>query len=176
MTFTLAMLLLCLVAASACLGQKDQPLLLQHPTLSQTEIAFAFAGDLWIVDRQGGDAIRLTTGTGNESDPIFSPDGKQVAFAGEYNGNPDVYVVSVSGGVPRRLTYHPGKDTAIGWTPDGRQVLFRSDRSSFSEANRLFTMPLQGTFPSEVPLPMAEEASYSPDGSRLAYVPLAGPG
>jgi tricorn protease len=132
---------------------------------------FQFAGSLWTVSREGGDARRLTTG-GHERHPIFSPDGSLVAFTGEYDGNPDVYLVSASGGVPRRLTYHPGADSALGWTPDGRQVLFQSYRASFaSGAPRLFTIPIDGAFPTEVPLPRAAEGSFSADGSRLAYVP-----
>jgi tricorn protease len=139
--------------------------------VSQTQIVFQFAGSLWTVSREGGDARRLTTG-GHEGHPIFSPDGSLVAFTGEYDGNPDVYLVPASGGVPRRLTYHPGPDSALGWTPDGKQVLFRSDRASFTGgALRLFTIPIDGAFPTEVPLPRAAEGSFSADGSRLAYVP-----
>ena len=116
---------------------------------------------------------RLTAAPGTETDPVFSPDGSQLAFTGEYDGNTDVYLVPASGGVPRRLTYHPGLDAAVGWSPDGMQILFRSSRSSFSFGfNRLFTVSQGGGFPSEIPLPRAEDGSYSPDGSRMAYVPL----
>ena len=160
------------VAISLGLGQTEKPLLLQKPALSRTHLVFVYADDLWIAGREGGEAKRLTTGVGTETDPRFSPDGTTVAFTGEYDGNVDVYVVSAAGGVPRRLTYHPGQDVALGWTPDGKQVLFRSSRSSHSGFGRLFTMPLEGGFPSELPLPMGEEASFSADGSRLAYAPL----
>ena len=150
------------------------PLLMQHPTLSTTRIAFSYAGDLWTVSRTGGEAIRLTTGVGAEIDPYFSPDGRLLAFTGEYDGNIDVYVVPASGGVPRRLTYHPGVDRAAGWTPDGKQVLFVSGRNSYSNRfGRLFTMPLDGASAAEVPLPMGYEGAYSPDGTQLAYVPVA---
>lgn len=155
-------------------GQAEKPLLLQQPTVSRTHIVFAFAGDLWIVGRDGGEARRLTTGAGLETRPCFSPDGQVIAFTGEYDGNVDVYVVPAAGGVPRRLTYHPGPDVVVGWTPDGKQVLFRSSRHSHSARfSRLFTIPLGGGFPTELPLPMAEEGVYSPDGSRLAYLPIA---
>ncbi len=158
--------------ASICRGQSDN-LLLRTPTVSRTQIAFSYAGDLWIVSREGGEAKRLTTGPGLETDPVFSPDGSQIAFTGEYDGNVDVFVVSVAGGVPRRLTYHPGDDRAVGWTPDGKQVLFRSPRNSYSGGvRRLFTVPVGGGFPTEVPLDRAEEGSYSPDGLRMAYVPI----
>ena len=158
-------------AASASFAQAGKQLLLKKPTLSKSQVAFSYAGDLWIVGREGGDAIRLTTGTGVETDPVFSPDGSMIAFTGEYDGNVDVYVVVAAGGVPRRLTYHPGLDTAVGWAPDGKQVLFRSGRNNPFPVPRLFTISVDGGFPAEVPLPMADQGSYSPDGSRLAYVP-----
>ncbi|MBI3684018.1 MAG: PD40 domain-containing protein [Acidobacteria bacterium] len=154
------------------LAGAGKPLLLQSPTINQTHIVFVHADDLWIVAREGGEARRFTTGIGSERDPIFSPDGSLVAFTGEYDGNTDVFVVPAQGGVPRRLTYHPGPDNAAGWTPDGKRVLFRSSRNSSPAGSRLFTIPVEGGFPSEVALPLAAEGAYSPDGSRLAYVPL----
>ncbi|HSM85067.1 MAG TPA: hypothetical protein VLT16_02890, partial [Candidatus Limnocylindrales bacterium] len=147
------------------------PLLLQHPTVSQSQIAFAYAGDLWTVSREGGDAHLLTSGEGAKDGPVFSPDGSMIAFTGDYDGNVDVYVMPATGGVPRRLTYHPGVDEVVGWTPDGKQVLFRSARNSYSRFDRLFTVPLQGGLPHELPLPMAEFGSFSPDGKHIAYVP-----
>jgi tricorn protease len=160
-----------LLAPAAALGQ-GPPLLLQKPTVNKTHIVFAFADDLWIVPREGGDAQRLTTGPGVETDPMFSPDGQWVAFTGEYEGNTDVYVIPASGGEPRRLTYHPGADQAVGWTPDGKNVLFRSGRNSYSRFGRLFTVPLDSGFCTEVPLPMADYGSYAADGKHMAYVPL----
>jgi len=147
------------------------PLLLQSPTLSKTQIAFAFGGDIWIVSRAGGDAQRLVTGTGTLSRPIFSPDGTLVAYTGNYEGNDGVYVVAATGGEPRRLTYHPGSDVAVGWTNDSRSILFRTTRSSYSRFERLYTVPATGGFPTLLPLPMGVEGSYSPDGTHLAYVP-----
>ncbi len=146
--------------------------LFQKPALSSTKIVFSYGGDLWSVPRDGGDAVRLTAGPGVETDPVFSPDGTQVAFTGEYEGNTDVYVVPASGGTPRRLTYHPGQDFAAGWTPDGKRVLFASVRNNVADGAKLFTMPVEGGFPDEIPLPIAIEGSYSPDGTHLAYVPI----
>jgi tricorn protease len=154
-----------------CAVTNDKPLLLRHPTISRTQIVFSFADDLWSVSREGGDAIRLTTGAGIESEPVFSPDGSQIAFTGEYDGNVDVFVMPASGGTPKRLTYHPAPDRLVGWTPDGKQVIFSSGRSSYSNFSRLFTIPAEGGVETQLPLDRAVECSYSPDGTRLAYVP-----
>src|SRR5712671_7072931 len=104
----------------------NQYALLRKPTVSKTQIAFSYGGDLWIVDRIGGEARRLTSDIGIEIDPIFSPDGSWIAFTGEYDGNEDVYVIPAAGGVTKRLTYHPGADTVNGWSPDGKNVTFIS--------------------------------------------------
>jgi tricorn protease len=144
----------------------------QKPALSATHIVFSYAGDLWSVPRAGGDARRLTTGVGVETDPVFSPDGSLLAFTGEYDGNSDVYVMPAAGGIPKRLTYHPGSDEAVGWTPDGKRVLFSSGRTRANDGPSLFTIPVEGGFPDELPLPIADEGSYSRDGSHLAYVPV----
>jgi tricorn protease len=166
----LVLLTLCL-AAPDCRGA-DAPLLLRHPTISRTEIVFNYAGDLWIVSREGGEARRLTAGVGNETVPHFSPDGTTVAFTGEYQGNRDVYVVPAAGGEPRRLTYHPAEELVRGWTPDGRQVLFSSSANSHTHAtSQLYTVSQAGGLPTLLPLPSGEEAAFSPDGRRLAYVP-----
>ncbi|HEU5334952.1 MAG TPA: PDZ domain-containing protein, partial [Terriglobales bacterium] len=103
----------------------------------------------------------------------FSPDGSLIAFTGEVEGNRDVYLVPAEGGIPRRLTFHPGPDEVLGWTPDGKSILFRSPRnSSIPFIDRLFTMPLSGHgFPNELRLPSGEQASLSPDGTQLTYVP-----
>src|SRR5947209_1630238 len=172
---TFLCLLLLLVATVSSAAQTAKPLLLRHPTLSRTQVAFVYGGDLWVVSREGGDARRLTAGAGLETDPSFSPDGTQIAFTGEYDGNVDVYVVPAEGGVPRRLTYHPAADSVVGWTPDGSRVLFRSSRESYTLFNRLYTIPAGGgpEVMTELPLPTAEEASYSPDGTHVAYVPHA---
>ena len=152
-------------------GADAGPLLLQSPTMSKTQIAFAYGGNIWIVSRSGGDAQLLVTGTGTLSHPIFSPDGSRIAYTGNYDGNDDVYVVAATGGEPRRLTYHPGSDVAVGWTNDGQSVLFRTTRSSYSRFERLYTVPATGGFPTALPLPMGVEGSYSGDGTHLAYVP-----
>lgn len=153
-------------------GSKEKPLLLRQPTINHTHIVFCYASDLWSVSREGGDAVRLTTGMGIEREPVFSPDGSQIAFTGEYDGNVDVFVIPASGGIPRRLTYHPAPDSAVGWTPDGKQVIFASRRASYSGFSRLFTVPAEGGLETQLPLDRAVEGSYSPDGKKLAYVPI----
>jgi tricorn protease len=153
-------------------AEGEGPYLLRKPTVNRAHVVFTCGGDLWSVSRQGGDATRLTSAVGVETDPYFSPDGTQIAFTGEYEGNVDVYVMPAAGGLPKRLTYHPGADQVVGWTPDGKNVLFRSTRNSSSRYSRLFTVPLTGGLPTEVPLPMAFEGSLAPDGARIAYVPL----
>jgi tricorn protease len=164
-------LVLAVASAAAAREEAAKPLLLQTPTLSASEIAFAYGGEIWIAPRSGGEARRLVTGSDRLSGPLFSPDGSLVAYTGDYDDNLDVYVVAAEGGEPRRLTYHPGDDVAIGWTPDGTRVAFRSSRASYADPQQMFTVPVAGGFPTEVPLPRVEEASYSPDGSHLAYEP-----
>jgi len=163
-----------LAVLASSVSATDANYLLRKPALSRSHIVFSFAGDLWSVSREGGDAKRLTTGPGVETDPVFSPDGSRIAFTGEYDGNTDVFVMPASGGTPKRLTYHPREDGAVGWTPDGKRVLFVSTRAAAMDGwiPMLYTIPLEGGFPHEIPLPIAVEGSYSPDGSHLAYVPV----
>jgi tricorn protease len=148
------------------------PLLLQHPSLSATQIAFDYAGEIWTVSRGGGEAERLVSGQLRNSRPVFSPDGSQIAFTGIYDGNADVYVVPAAGGEPRRLTHHPANDEAVGWTPDGARVLFRSLRSTPRDLYQLFTVSTSGGLPDMLPLPSGYDASFSADGKRLAYTPF----
>jgi tricorn protease len=161
-----------LLALSPAPRAAETRLLAQQPALSATQIVFVVAGDLWSVPRQGGDARRLTTGAGVESNPTFSPDGNWIAFTGQYDGNTDVFVVTAEGGVPKRLTWHPAADVALGWSRDGKKVLFSSPRESYSRFNELFLAPLDGGLEEKLPLPAGHEASFAPDAQRIAYVPL----
>ena len=157
--------------ASAFAAAANPPLLLQTPTLSSTQMAFAYGDEIWIAPRSGGDARLLVGGDGLASDPVFSPDGQMLAYTGDYDGIESVYVVPAAGGEPRRLSWHPGKNEVVGWTPDGHSVLFVSHRNSNTDSDHLFTVPMSGGLPSQLPLSMAESGSYSPDGSQLAYSP-----
>ncbi|MCI0494644.1 peptidase S41, partial [candidate division KSB1 bacterium] len=146
---------------------------LSQPVISRDHIAFVYAGDLWVADTDGKNARRLTSDDGIESNPVFSPNGKLIAFSAEYDGNTDVFIVPVEGGVPKRLTWHPGFDIVRGFTPDGSAVLFISARNVFTNRYaQLFTVPVTGGFPESLKIPNANKAAYSPDGKRLAYNPL----
>ena len=164
--------LLCIPLFSTLLfAEASKPVLIRHPTVSRDKIAFCYAGDIWTVARAGGDAQRLTAGVGMKCDPYFSPDGQWIAYTANYYGNDDVFVIPASGGEPRRITYHPSADAALGWTPDGKSILFTSIRASATDPPKLFTVPVEGGFPTELPLPMGSSGSFSPDGSMIAYTP-----
>src|SRR4030042_6416922 len=102
----------------------------RFPDVSATHITFTFAGDIWIVEKEGGLAHRLSSPKGEEQSAKFSPDGSKIAFSGNYDGNQDVYVINTLGGNTDRLTYHPGEDRVIDWHPDGQKVMFLSSRES----------------------------------------------
>jgi len=162
--------LLALGWAGVTRGAEETPLLAHSPTLSKTQVVFAYGEYLWSVPREGGDARQLTTG-GQEGAPVFSPDGKWIAFTGQYDGNVDVFVIPAEGGEPMRLTWHPGVDIATGWTPDGKKVLFHSNRESHADFDRLYTVPVEGGPAEVLPMWRGEAACFSPDGTRIAYVP-----
>ncbi len=162
--------LLAVLAPVAALAQDAGTRLLRMPTISRTQIVFAYASDLWIAPRDGGEARRLTSSPGVESWPHLSPDGRTVAFTGEYAGNKDVYTVSVDGGAPMRLTAHPGADVVRGWTPDGTRILFTSSRDMAPVASpQLYSVASTGGVPDRLPLPRAATATLSPDGASVAY-------
>jgi len=157
--------------ALAAAPAAEQTRLLRSPTVSATGIAFAYANNIWIVERTGGMARRLTSFQGQTSNPHFSPDGKWIAFTGEYAGNQDVYVIPAEGGQPKRLTWHPGGDSVQGWTPDGKSVLFASSRATWapSGAPRFWTVPATGGVEEPMALPRACQGKIAPDGTRIAY-------
>ena len=159
-----------LTCSAASRGAEETLLLAHSPTLSRTQVVFAYGGYLWSVPREGGDARQLTTG-GHEGAPVFSPDGKWIAFTGQYDGNIDVFVIPSEGGEPKRLTWHPGADIADGWTPDGKKVLFHSNRESYADFDRLYTVPVEGGPAEGLPMWRGEAAWFSPDRASIAYVP-----
>jgi tricorn protease len=144
----------------------------RQPDVSATHIAFVYAGDIWVMPKTGGLATRLTSAPGEELFPRFSPDGSQIAFSANYDGNLDVYVVASLGGDPVRLTHHPMDDRVLDWHPDGKRVLFASSRESGRQRfNQFYLVASTGGLPEKLPVPYGEFASFSPDGHELAYVP-----
>jgi tricorn protease len=145
--------------------------LFRYPNISKTQICFVYGGDIWIVPKTGGTAMRLTSSTGEEAYPRFSPDGKTLAFSATYDGNTDAYTMPVTGGVPTRLTWHSMPDRVVDWYPDGSKILIASARESGSQRfNQFYLVPAKGGLPEKLPIPYGELASFSPDGESLAYV------
>jgi tricorn protease len=149
----------------------SQTRLLRTPTVSASQIAFAYANNIWTVPRAGGSAHRVTSFQGQTLNPHFSPDGKWIAFSAEYAGNLDAYVVAADGGEPRRLTWHPGGDLVQGWTSDGKSILFSSARASWAPvgAPRFWTVPATGGIEEPLSLPRGYQGKISADGERIAY-------
>lgn len=144
--------------------------LMRQPNIHGDRIVFVYGGDLWMVGRGGGLATKLTNHIGTEVFPMFSPDGKTVAFTAEYDGNADVFTIPATGGEPTRLTWHPLPDRVASWYPDGRSILFRSPRASFSyRFDRFCRVPVEGGFAEVLPLPVGGPACFSPDGRKIAY-------
>ena len=147
--------------------------LLWQPTISKNAIAFIYAEDLWVANRDGSYPRRITVSEGTESNPVFSADGSMIAFTGQYDGNTDVFVVPAAGGVPKRLTWHPGADLVRDFSPDGKKILFASQRNSFtSRYFQLFTVDIASGAEQQLLIPNAFWASYSPDGNSIAYTTI----
>lgn len=172
----LTCLLLFSVPATLFATDPNDTRMLSQPAISARNIAFIYADDLWVSERDGSNPRRLTVDEGVESNPAFSPDGKTIAFNAEYDGNVDVFIVPVEGGIPERLTWHPGNDVVRGFTTDGKAVLFTSGREVFTNRyTQLFTVSLNGGMPVKLDIPNAFRATYSPDGKQIAYNPISDP-
>src|SRR5512146_2247002 len=160
----------CIVPVS--LTAQSDARLLRQPDVSATQIAFVYAGDIWVAPKAGGVAVRLSSPRGEESFPRFSPDGKEIAFTGDYDGNQDIYVTGAGGGVPRRITHHPAPDRMLDWYPDGQSILFASGMESGRDRfNQLYRVSKAGGLPVKLPVPYGEFAAVSEDGQWLAYMP-----
>ncbi|MEW6735090.1 MAG: PDZ domain-containing protein [Acidobacteriota bacterium] len=157
--------------------------LLRFPHIQGDKIAFVYAGDIWIVDTNGGVARRLTSHKGRELFPKFSPDGKWIAFSAEYNGTRQIYVMSADGGEPKQLTYYNdvgilpprgGFDNQVlGWSPDGKNVLFRANRLPWGDRmGRPYMVPLEGGMETPLAIPESGGGMLSPDGSKMVYTPI----
>ncbi len=144
----------------------------RYPDVSASRITFVYGGDIWVVPKAGGVAIRLSSPPGEELFPRFSPDGSKIAYSANYDGNLDVYVVASLGGEPVRLTHHPMDDRVVGWHPDGKRVLFASSRASGRQRfNQFYLVSVTGGLPERLPVPYGEFGAFSPDGQRFAYMP-----
>ena len=171
-----------LLTACLSLSGQNEARLLRFPAIYGDQIVFSYAGDLYSVNSNGGMARKLTTGVGYEIFPRFSPDGKYIAFTGQYEGNTEVFMIPGEGGNPKRLTYTATltrddigdrmgpNNIVMTWTPDGKNVIYRSRRYSFNDfTGQLFSVPVEGGMSNEIPLSKSGFCSYSPDGSKLAF-------
>jgi tricorn protease len=169
-----------LVAPLAISAQMPEGRLMRFPDIYKDKIVFSYAGDLWLVTSSGGEARRITTDSGLELFPKFSPNGKWIAFTGQYDGNFNVYVMPAEGGEPKQLTFEPEASPApermgpnnmvINWLPDSQHILFLSRRDTYHDwFGRLFTISVDGGLPERLPIDKGGLTSFSPDGSKIAY-------
>lgn len=167
-TFVLA-----LGIASTVLAQIDARML-RYPDVSKTHITFVYGGDIWVVAKDGGVAHRLSSPEGSELFPRFSPDGKTIAFSGNYDGNTDIYTIPTMGGTPVRLTHHGMMDRMVDWHPRGKRVLYASSMSSGRQRyNQFYLTSSEGGMPEKLPLPYAEFGDFSPDGEQIAFLTIS---
>ena len=149
---------------------QDQTLLLRDPALSASHIAFVYAGDIWLADRNGANPRQLTSHPADEVNPVFSPDGSMIAFSANYDGNRDVYVVPVAGGQPRRLTWNPSDDNVLDWSPDGTAVAFASTREvNRGRSAQLYRVSVDGGLPQKQMEARIFRGRYDASGRRFAY-------
>jgi tricorn protease len=147
--------------------------MMRYPAVSAAQIAFTYAGDIWVAPKTGGVAVRLSSPRGEERFPRFSPDGAEIAFSAEYDGNEDIYVMPVGGGVPRRVTHHGSPDRLLGWYPDGKSILYATTMTSYKDRfNQLYRVSAKGGLPEKLPMPYGEFGAISPD-NQLAYTPIS---
>lgn len=144
--------------------------LFRYPDVSATQIAFVYGGDLWVADKAGGTASRLSSPAGEEMFPRFSPDGKTIAFSGNYDGNMDIYTISVQGGIPIRITHHGMSDRLLDWYPDGKHLLYASSAESGKQRfSQLYKVAAAGGLPEKLPLAYGEFGTLSADGKHIAF-------
>ena len=171
-------LVLALVAFAAPAASAQEPIrFARTPDISPDgkTVAFSYLGDIWTVEAIGGVARPVTMHEAHDINPVFSPDGKYLAFSSNRHGSYDVFVVPAVGGKPRRLTYDSGHDMVTGWTPDGKNVVFFSTRgTAFPANNDCYTVPAEGGAEKKLPLFEGKEAHFSPSGTAVAFT--RGPG
>ncbi len=161
----------CVVSAS--LQAQVDARMLQYPDVSQTHIVFSYAGDLWVVPKEGGTALRLSSPRGQELYPHFSPDGSRIAYSANYDGNLEIYVIPTMGGMPKRITYHSMADRIVEWYPDGKKLLYVSSMNSGKQRfDQFYSVSSEGGMPEQLPVPYGEMGSLSPDGKKIAYTEM----
>ena len=142
----------------------------RYPDVSASQIVFSYAGDIWIVNKSGGTANKLSSADGEELFAKFSPDGKQIAYNANYDGNNDIYVIPTTGGIPKRLTYHSGYDRMVEWNPVDNTILFASSRESGRQRfNQFYSISPEGGMATKLAMPYGDFGSFSPDGKKLAF-------
>ena len=171
--FVILTAIVALTAAPAALAVEPHAGMLRTPDVSATHIAFRYANDLWLVPREGGVATPLSSPPGGESSPRFSPDGKTIAFMGNYDGGYDLYTIPASGGVPFRVTHHPSQERISDWTPDGRIAFSTWGMRSHPHTYALYSVSPKGGLPEPFPVPYGTNGVVSPDGKWLAYTPFS---
>ena len=165
--------ILFLSAANIFAQTTSAPLHIGRVSANQTHIAFTYAGKIWLVERAGGAAKRLND-AGAEHNPVFSPDGKQLAFSRWNGGDFDIYVSATTGGEAKRLTFQGEDDLPVAWTPDGQAVVFESTRDEEGVVRLHKVAASGGALAESLPLPQAFQGSFSPDGKQIAYNPRTG--
>jgi len=158
-----------LLVACALVAQDRAPRFVSSPDVNGDRVVFTWEDDLWLGSLKGGAARRLTTHPGLETTARFSPDGKWIAFRGQYDGSAEVYVIPAEGGAPKRLTWR-GAGQVLGWTPDGQQVVYRAAYEyDVRPISRLYTVDLEGHEPQALPLKKVTEGAFNADGQRFLF-------
>jgi len=182
-TFKLMVLAFCSLTFSMGVGAQNEARLMRFPDINKNLIAFVYAGDIWSVDATGGEARRLTSHPGMELFPKISPDGKWIAFSGEYSGSRQIFVMPSNGGTPRQLTFYNSvgvmpprggfDDVPLDWTSDGKNILFRANRTPFGDRNgKYYTISLEGGLEKPLPIVNGGFATLSPDNKKICFTPV----
>ena len=169
--FFLMLSLFCAFTASAGAGVQPHGGMMRYPDVSSTHIVFVYADDIWVVPRSGGTASPLASPPGGEAFPRFSPDGRIIAFNGNYDGNNDIYTVAAEGGIPQRVTYHSSGERLCDWSFDNRLLFAMNGLGGLGRQAQLFTVQQTGGLPQQLPVPYGGYGTISGDGQWLAYTP-----
>lgn len=173
-SFAASALLFAMMLSTTSLDAQTSPSggMMRYPDISQENIVFSYANDLWVVGREGGMATPLASPDGIERFPRFSPDGQTIAFSGNYDGGTDLYTISLRGGVAQRKTFHSSSETLCDWTPDGKKLLYSTNGfSGLGRVSQLFTISDTKPLPQQLPVPYGTNGAISPDNKWLAYTP-----